>query len=103
MTLDLPGESAPEKALVRLIQIAQRDTGQARKVADFLLTWHNAPENGGWNPVDLWSVDQAIAEDMLAVLQLLRVRHCYPGQLGLAEEMQHIWQEWRGERAEPTK
>ena len=35
--------------------------GQARRVADFLLAWHNAPENGGWDPTDLWNVDDAIA------------------------------------------
>jgi hypothetical protein len=33
-------------ALERLIQIAQRDTGQSRKVANFLLAWWNADECG---------------------------------------------------------
>ena len=47
-------------------QIAKRDTGQSRRVANFLLAWHNAEENGGWDPTDLWGVDTAIAEDMLA-------------------------------------
>ena len=32
-----------------------KDTGQARRVASFLLAWHNAEENGGWDPTDLWS------------------------------------------------
>ena len=35
------------EALTRLIEIAQKDTGQSRRVADFLLAWHNAAENGG--------------------------------------------------------
>lgn len=37
----------PEKsALERLITIAQRDTGQSRRVADFLLAWWNAGQCG---------------------------------------------------------
>lgn len=43
-------------ALERLLRIARKDTGQARRVASFLLAWHNTEENGGWDPVDLWSV-----------------------------------------------
>jgi hypothetical protein len=41
-------------AIRRLISTASRDTGQSRRVANFLLlAWHNAEENGGWDPVDL--------------------------------------------------
>jgi hypothetical protein len=43
-----------QRALGRLISIASRDTGQSRRLANFLLAWHNAEENGGWDPVDLW-------------------------------------------------
>ena len=32
----------------------------------------NAEENGGWDPVDLWNVDDAIADDMLTVARLIR-------------------------------
>lgn len=32
------------QALERLFQIALRDTGQSRRVANFLLAWHNAEE-----------------------------------------------------------
>lgn len=42
-------QTVGEKALARLVAIALRDTGQSRRVADFLLAWHNASENGGWN------------------------------------------------------
>src|SRR5207249_173142 len=51
-------------ALDRLLRVARKDTGQARRVASFLLAWHNAEENGGWDPTDLWNVDAAIADDM---------------------------------------
>jgi hypothetical protein len=71
----LGNEIAALEALGRLCAIAKRDTGQSRRVANFLLTWHNAGENGGWDPPDLWSVDTAIAEDMLAVLKLAKDSH----------------------------
>ncbi len=63
-------DTAPLEALGRLCTIAKRDTGQSRRVADFLLAWHNAAENGGWDPTDLWNVDTAVAEDILTVLKL---------------------------------
>lgn len=56
------------EALARLLAIAQRDTGQAWRVASFLLAWHNAEENGGWGPVDLRQMDTASCADMLLVL-----------------------------------
>ncbi len=59
------------EALARLLTVAQRDTGQSSRVATFLLAWHNAEENGGWNPVDLWQLDDAICVDMLLVLRLI--------------------------------
>ena len=86
-------------ALERLLRIARQDTGQARRVASFLLAWHNAEENGGWDPVDLWSVDAAIADDMLQVMRLIRESHRYPGDLGLEEEITAVWRLWRGGKA----
>src|SRR5580698_379801 len=65
------------EALTRLIEIAQKDTGQSRRVADFLLAWHNAAENGGWDVTDLWNVDQSIADDMFTVLHLSRAEQRY--------------------------
>ncbi|HZQ53000.1 MAG TPA: hypothetical protein VFB14_12430 [Bryobacteraceae bacterium] len=84
------------EALKRLFRIAMTDTGQARQVADFLLSWHNAAENGGWDPTDLWNVDDEIADDILTVLQFPRVRHEYAGELGFRSEMRTAWEQWRG-------
>jgi hypothetical protein len=75
-------------ALARLIEIAQRDTGQSRRVADFLLAWHNAAENGGWDITDLWNVDQSIGDDMFTVLHLIRAEQRYPDDQGFKDEMQ---------------
>ena len=84
------------EALTRLLDIAQRDTGQARRVANFLLAWHNAAENGGWDPTDFWNVDSAIAADMLIVLGLIRECHLYPDAMGFEREIQNVWKLWRG-------
>ena len=84
------------EALLRLFAIAARDSGQSRRVADFLLAWYNAKENGGWDPTDLWNVDEAIADDLLIVLHFLREQRCYVEDLGFEEEMKAVWQQWRG-------
>lgn len=83
------------EALARLLTIAQRDTGQSSRVADFLLAWHNAEENGGWNPVDLWQLDDAICVDVLLVLRLIAQEHRYPGDLGFGLEITKVWERWR--------
>ena len=36
-------------ALMRLLQVAHSDTGQARVVADFLLAWWDAESCGGFD------------------------------------------------------
>ncbi len=82
------------EALARLLKIAQADTGQSRRIANFLLAWHNAEENGGWNPYDLWSVDASIADDILSVLYLVRAGK-YPDSLGFEREISRVWQQWR--------
>jgi hypothetical protein len=64
---------AAYEALGRLLDIARRYTGQSRRVADFLLAWHNAESNR------------------------------YPGDIGFAKEMQTVWQTWRsGGKASPS-
>ena len=101
--LDIDIETAPLEALGRLCQIAKRNTCQARRVANLLLAWHNAEENGGWDPADFWNVDTAIAEDMLAVLKLAKNSHSYPEDLGFEPEIKAIWRLWRGESIEPPE
>ncbi|EMR4172349.1 ParB/RepB/Spo0J family partition protein, partial [Pseudomonas aeruginosa] len=69
-------------ALARLINVAQRDTGQSKRVADFLLSWWNATSCGGFDLTDFWSVDAEIADDMLVVIGLIRQTRAYPDTLG---------------------
>jgi len=89
-------ETEVAATIARLIEIALRDTGQSGRVANFLLAWHNAPENGGWDPTELWAVDQQIASDMLKVLHLVRLTHRYPAELGFEKELGQVWNRWRG-------
>jgi ParB family chromosome partitioning protein len=99
LDLTTKGQQDGSNALERLLRIARKDTGQSRRVANFLLAWHNADENGGWDPTDLWSVDASIAEDMLTVVQLIRDSHRFPDALGFADEIAAIWSLWRGGQA----
>lgn len=58
-------------ALERLLSIAQSDTGQSRRVADFILSWWNAPEQGGFDLADVFAVDTKIAQDMAIIFAFL--------------------------------
>jgi hypothetical protein len=82
-------------ALDRLITIAQRDTGQSRKVANFLLAWWNAEACGGFDLTDLWGVDAAIAADMVMVFAILPNCQHYPDTLGYGSQFEAIVRAWR--------
>ncbi|MDH1181118.1 hypothetical protein N5C72_23825 [Achromobacter mucicolens] len=68
--------------MARLLNIAKTDTGQSKRVADFLLSWWNATSCGGFDLTDFWSVDAEIADDMLDVIGLVRQTCAYPDILG---------------------
>jgi hypothetical protein len=85
----------PLAALSRLIAIARSDTGQAWRVADFLLAWCNADDCGRFGFRDLWMVDRTIADDILSVLSLIALRQSYPDAYGLREAFERLVKEWR--------
>ena len=88
------------RALSRLFEIARSCTGQSKKVADFLLAWWNAADNGGWDPMDLWSLDAGIARDVMTVVGLFPKVH--PDDLGLDEEFGAVWRLWRNDPRVPA-
>ncbi|MGH9622709.1 MAG: DUF7673 family protein [Bryobacteraceae bacterium] len=89
-------ETASLEAFARQCTATRRDSGQACRMADFLLAWHNTPENGGWDPTDLWNVDAAIAADMLTMLGAMRAKPGkYSADMGFEPEIQRIWRLWR--------
>ena len=82
-------------ALERLIRIAQRDTGQSRRTAEFLLSWWNAGNCGGFDLTTMWGVDTQIAADMVTVFAFVAGCHAYPDDLGYGEELRQIVHAWR--------
>ncbi|MEL1264459.1 DUF7673 family protein [Pseudoxanthomonas putridarboris] len=82
-------------ALERLIAVALHDSGQSRKVANFLLAWWNAPRCGGFDLTDIWNLDAAIQQDMIVVLCMTVRLSAYPGRLGYDEPLRRIEALWR--------
>ncbi len=101
-----PDESAiraARAAVSRLIEIARRDTGQSRIVANFLLAWWNAEECGGFNLTELWGVDTEIAADMITIFSTLP-RWChYPDALGYSSDFAFLVSAWRDFGPESSK
>lgn len=89
------------EAIARLLKIALRDTGQSRYVADFLLAWHNASENGGWDPTAMWALDSAIVGDMFVAIRVILAYRSYLPELGFKKEIEAVWELWRGPVATP--
>jgi hypothetical protein len=93
----------PLAALNRLLAIAQSDTGQSKRVADFLLAWWNADDCGRFDFRDLWMVDKAISDDILAVLRLIALRQAYPDAYGLRTEFEQLVKDWRPQLVAPNE
>ncbi|WP_432761546.1 DUF7673 family protein [Rhizobium calliandrae] len=58
-------------ALEKLLNVAHEDTGQGRRVANFLLAWWNAEVHGGFDLADLFAVDREVSEDMATIFTCL--------------------------------
>lgn len=87
-----------EGALGRLFDIADRDTGTSGRVANLLLAWWNARENGGFDLTDLWLMDDSVCRDCLLLIGYVAMhREYHEAEFGLRFE--RIWRQWR----EPKK
>ena len=83
-------------AMERLIKIAQTNTGQGGMTAEFLLSWWNARNFGGFDLTRLWEVDPEIAADMVTVFNIVaKCRRVFPDDLGYDEEFRRIVHTWR--------
>jgi hypothetical protein len=82
-------------ALERLIRIAHAETGQGRMTAEFLLSWWNAQNFGGFDLTRLWDVDPEIVADMVTVFTLIAKCRRFPDDLGYDEELRRIVHTWR--------
>lgn len=83
-------------ALERLIRVAQGDTGQSRRIADLLLAWYNAGENGGFDFTTFWALDDGLVGDSLRLIAWVSCNRAYPDELGYEDQFQVIWKAWRG-------
>lgn len=83
------------EALDRLIRIGLGNTGQSRRVANFLLAWWNATDHGGFDFTDLWNVDLEIAQDMLRVFALIANCRWYGDHYGMEDEFRKLVTMWR--------
>jgi hypothetical protein len=90
-------DAAERQALERLIELAKGDTGQSRRVADFLLAWWNAGTCGSFDLTSLWGVDEVIALDLTVVFALIARVNSYPDSLGYGEDFKAIVRAWRPE------
>lgn len=96
-TTTLEKQDIDLEALDRLIRIAKSDTGQSRRVADFLLAWWNPSNCGGFDLTNLWGVDREIAVDMQTVFGFIARIHSYPDSIGFKADFLEIIHQWRPE------
>jgi hypothetical protein len=90
--------SQPEhEALERLLEIASGDTGQSRRVADFLLAWWNAGSCGSFDITTAWGLDASIANDVVTVFALAVRCGSYPDTLGYSAGFERVVRAWRPE------
>lgn len=84
-------------AFERLLKVAQSDTGQSRRVADFILAWWNARDHGGFDIADVFAVDRELAEDMATVFSFVAGRNSaiYPEEY--EKEIVALMRSWRPE------
>lgn len=83
-----------EAALRRLFDIADQDTGTSGRVANLLLAWWNARENGGFDLTDLWSMDPPILADCLLIIGYVATHREYH-ETEFGPRFERIWNLWR--------
>jgi hypothetical protein len=85
-----------KQALDNLLQIAQGNTGQSWRVADFL-AWWNAGQCGSYDLTSAWGLDEDITEDVCVVFRLASRANSYPDTLGYGPQFEAIVRAWRPE------
>lgn len=82
-------------ALERLLAVAGYDSGQSRRVTDFLLSWWNAESCGKFDPTDMWGLDRDIRVDVVTVLIFIASHQTYPDTPGYGPQFDRLVAEWR--------
>lgn len=84
-------------ALEKLLNVANSDTGQGRRVANFLLAWWNAEANGGFDLADLANVDRDIGEDMVTIFTYIAREEDMVYPYDYRSEIEQVIARWRPE------
>jgi len=79
------------------LNIAHDDTGQGRRVANFLLAWWNAKALVGFDIADLFAVDREVSEDMATIFTYLARADAAAYPTEYRGEIESIIKRWRPE------
>ncbi|MGO4317769.1 DUF7673 family protein [Agrobacterium sp. MCAB5] len=82
-------------ALEKLLNVAQDDSGQGRRVANFILAWWNAEVHGGFDLTDLANVDPHIAKDMATIFTFLARSEVLVYPTDYRNEIENVIGRWR--------
>lgn len=82
-------------ALEKLLNIAHQDTGQGRRVANFLLAWWNADVHGGFDLTDLANVDREVGEDMVTIFAYIAREEDMVYPYEYRSEIEQVIARWR--------
>ena len=93
MNVEILAHPKVKAALNRLVELAGSDTGQAARVANFLLAWWDGDQWGHFPMTDLFGVDREVAADMAIVFEFL-------GQHGGAVYINAFGDQYRGQMAD---
>lgn len=83
------------EAFERLLRIAHGDTGQSRRIAEFILAWWNAQELGGFDIADVFAVDAAIGRDMARIFAWAASRSEAEYPVAYRSQIEEIIRLWR--------
>jgi hypothetical protein len=86
-----------DAAARRLFTVARSDTGQARRVANFLLAWWNGDDWGHFPIADLFGLDRSLATDIATIVGYLSQQSAavYPDRFLSRDDMAGLVRRWR--------
>jgi hypothetical protein len=90
-------DDAARAAFERLLDVATSDTGQARRVANFILAWWKADSLGGFDLADIRAVDRDIARSMAIVVARLAEALAAEYPEAYRAEIENLIRLWRPE------
>lgn len=88
-------DDAVQSALEELLELAERDTSQSRRVANFLLAWWNAAENGGFDLADLYGLNRQSASACAVLFGCIAHSGVTPNALGYSPRFKALALKWR--------